>query len=279
MSYIAFNTAKHDRVLLRGPERAHMSAIIAACMELAVRELTPQLIVERGNPGHYVTAAARKLIAGGDDYIGRKRFDETLSTYVRVGDIVGSDDKLFPDVDLFTASLNTAIALGSNPVKLAARIHGQCEIHLWFAAADAPFIADIMAQGLAIGIYRAGMGWDQVIELLRRPDVGDVVLSYSVTDSFPDSYNAVDDRLSTPIDWTDSKGWDSVTRDAADAESEAREQAWENMSRDEQWEAAMRGLRAKGGGLQMVAHDFVEGFHFDDGRNGFTMLARGDGHE
>jgi len=278
MSHIAFNTELHERVLLGGSERYHMQAIIAGCMELAVRELTPRVIVERANPEHYVAAAARKVIAGGDNYGARKAFEETLSTCIRVGDI-GGGGELFPGVDLFTASLNTAIALGSDPVKLAARIHGQCEIHLWFAAADAPFIADIMAQGLAIGIYRAGMGWDKVIDLLRLPDVGDVVLSYSVTESFPDSYIAIDDRLSPPIDWTDSKGWDAARREAADVEHETREQVWDEMSDDEQWNAAMRGLRAKGGGLQMTRADFEDGFHFHDGRNGFTMLASGDGHD
>ena len=108
---------------------------------------------------------------------------------------IGSRDMLVAGVSLdpSSVSLNTALALGSDPVRLAAKIHGWCEVHAWFDGPDRAWAADIIDQGLAAGIYRRGhpadagysQGWEQVQALLRERDDEPVVMSYSVCDQFP----------------------------------------------------------------------------------------------
>lgn len=96
------------------------------------------------------------------------------------------------EASLFWTTLNTTLAMGSDAVKLLARVHGQCELHGWVAEESAPWLADIIADGLNSGVLRPGKGWDTVEELLRDPG-SDVVMSYSVTDSFPSVYFLLED--------------------------------------------------------------------------------------
>jgi len=85
----------------------------------------------------------------------------------------------------YDLDLNTALLAGSDPVRLAAKIQGWCESHAWVDGPDRNWMADIIDDALTAGLYRTGMGWDQVVALLRSRDDEPVVLSYSVTDSFP----------------------------------------------------------------------------------------------
>lgn len=122
----------------------------------------------------------------------------------------------------FALRLNTAIAVGSDPVALAAKMHGTCEIHGYFLGKDRAWLADVIEQGLRTNIFRRGfwaprdrnaylktvmkieltedeaeyvqhsMGWTEIVEQLRTSDEGAVVMSSSVTGSFPQM----------PDDWT-----------------------------------------------------------------------------
>lgn len=85
----------------------------------------------------------------------------------------------------FRLSLNTAIAMGSQSVRLLARMHGQCEIHGYMEGEDRAFVADVIERGRCDSVMRPEMGWEQVIQHLRATDSEPVVTSYSVTETFP----------------------------------------------------------------------------------------------
>lgn len=151
-------------------------------------------------------------------------------------------------VDSFTLSLNTALTVGNDAIKLAARLHGSCEIHAWVDGPNRAWLADIMQAGLDSGLYRRKLireaseygpelsieqGWGDVIALLRARDDEPVVTSYSVTDSFP---------TSSVGDWMD--------RWAGEQEDERRD-SWYDLDDAEQWRISMAGLRASEQGLEM----------------------------
>lgn len=164
------------------------------------------------------------------DYEPQRRVKQNLDLSLRVEGI----DLLVAGVRLESANvdLNTALVAGSDPVRLAAKIHGWCEQHCWVDGPDRGWVAAIIDEGLRAGLYRRGLwysdqpdgprdkwsdqGWGDVLTLLREHDGGPVVLSYSVTDSFPDR---------------ESAGWD------------ATDDLWYELPDDEQWDRAMVGLR------------------------------------
>jgi hypothetical protein len=129
--------------------------------------------------------------------------------------------------------MNTALAVGNDAVKLAARLNAQCEIHAWIAEEDRVWVARMIEEALRTGVYRSSLrsapvpgfpqptrrgdlsGWREVIALLRSGSYGSVVTSYSITDEFPNP---------------------AVAGYAPDT--------WEDLSRTEKWSAAMQGLRS-----------------------------------
>jgi hypothetical protein len=117
---------------------------------------------------------------------------------------VGGRDKYFviegEKVDLFGSQLDTAIALGNDQLKFAARLHGQCEVHCYIEGQNREWLAGIIEQGLEQGIYRREQGWESVVSLLRNGCNSPVVLSYSVCDQFPseDDWDKAMDDLRSP---------------------------------------------------------------------------------
>lgn len=93
------------------------------------------------------------------------------------------------DIDTFHMALNTALAIGNDQLYLMTRMAAQAEIHGFLEPEDCRWAADVIDQGLALGVYRHGVGhvptgWLDVIALLRKTE-DPVVLSYNVCDSFP----------------------------------------------------------------------------------------------
>lgn len=127
--------------------------------------------------------------------------------------------------------LNTVLALGSDPMKLAARFAGQSYSHCWIPGPDREWAAGLIEQGLLTDVFRAEIlvtdpspvipedagtkrhkaGWDDVIQLLRETDRGPVVLSVSTGDDFPDP----SDLGMSNDDW-----------DAYMAQSDGNDQVW-----------------------------------------------------
>lgn len=161
--------------------------------------------------------------------------------------------------------LNTALAIGSEPLALAAKIHGWCETHCWVEGSDRKWLADLIDAGLESGVYRRGIwyepapgaerewssqGWESVTELLRSRDDGPVVLSYSVCDQFPNRHTA---GWEPPFDegwrpdWAEGEGlaeWDEKTAEEKDEyQRDSRRDEWYDLPFEQQWCLAMDGLR------------------------------------
>lgn len=105
-------------------------------------------------------------------------------------------------IDFWHVVLNTALALGSDAVRLSARIHASCEIHGWVAGQNRLWLADIIEGGLTDDVLRQAHqtqygNWPAVLKLLRSSTQSAVVMSYSVTDDFP----PWDHENDCPKDW------------------------------------------------------------------------------
>ena len=178
-----------------------------------------------------------------DHYALQSRdFAEDLAMSMRVGqtDFLVGDKR----VSGFSLSLNTAYFMGSDPVKLAARLHGQCEIHAYVEGANRRWLSEIIKHGRDIELYRSGMGWESVIDLLLIDDNSPVVTSYSVCDTFPNSSVA------------------NYTPPTVDGELDY--DAWYDLPLDKQWAMAIDGLKKSGRGLELRPDNWNK-FYFDDG--------------
>jgi hypothetical protein len=147
---------------------------------------------------------------------------------------------------------NTALAVGSDPIALAAKIHGYCEIHGFIEGEHREWFANIIDEGLDVGVYRRGLdyekregeskwisqGWEAVQALLRKRNDEPVVMSYSVCDQFPNSYVA---------EW-------EAPEDDPDAES------WYDLPADEQWNLGLAGIRKKP--WLSISPDTLRGYYF-----------------
>ena len=187
---------------------------------------------EMVKPGHYTTD---KIYAGSDE--ADRRFSRAILTAMHVDDPLVWNGRPF---DTFALSLNTALALGSDAVKLAARIHGQCEIHAWVGGPNRARLAGLIERGLADGVFHSEIGqppheWPDVVALLREDDQSACVLSYSVCEQFPSLTVA-------------SAAQPGLDRDA-----------WYDGDLDERWSMAMAGLRASAAsGLELRPDDWAD---------------------
>jgi hypothetical protein len=151
-------------------------------------------------------------------------------------------------LDSWVFSLNTALVLGNDPVKFLARMHAQCEMHCWVDGPSRAWLAGIIEQGRALGIYRAEAGWEDVVALLRSRDDEPVVMSYSVCDQFPNSYAST---------------WEAP----AEAEDD---DAWYDLPKAEQWSHGMAWLREHGPQLSPV---HWAKYRFEHGLSAFDLIA------
>lgn len=181
MSRILFHSL-HEDAEVSGRERAMMGCLVTDLMFAAIGPLddltAPHWTRRLLPPDHYC------LRETGPDYTRALRINWSVS-YSRVSMVV--DEK---PVEPWIVALNTAMVIGSDPVRLCARLHGQCEIHCWIDGPNRAWLAGIIEDGRENGIFRSGMGWEDVIELLRSRADDPAVCSYSVTDQFPNPYIA-----------------------------------------------------------------------------------------
>lgn len=286
MSRVYFHTPSAEAELL-GSERAHLGGL---CNDLTRGLLDVQNNHERLReflPDDGMHAAYPSW--PGPDYFAR--FQQwRMSAEMRITGPLDENAFIWKGkpVSAFSLVLNTAVRVGNDAVKLAARIHGQCEIHCWCEGKDRAWLAGIIDQGLALGVFRKSlapgnpdgsrgepykMGWEDVTALLRSRDDEPVVMSYSVCDGFPSRYEA---GWEPPAgadlrpEWCSDEYWESLN-DSERARYRA-EEGWERLSDVERWEAAMPVLRAKGGGLRLDPADW-DGFSFGHGLSVLDMLA------
>lgn len=150
-------------------------------------------------------------------------------------------------IDPFSLSLNTALKLGNDAVKFAARVHGQCEIHCWTRGENRAWLANIIQQGWDCGFYRGNAGWGEVIQLLRSDDKTPCVLSYSVCEQFPN-------RAIAGCYYDDKEDEDG--------------EKWYEMPESEQWQLAMMGLEMDHAKLELKPDGWDDYFFMD----GYTAM-------
>ncbi|MFF0597884.1 hypothetical protein [Streptomyces antibioticus] len=257
---------------LRGSERAWMRSLVE---DLAVGVLglddaeRVDRLISMASPDHYIA-----------EFAGRRPGRMPAASAYRIAFLhdYSDDDPLIQHagrrIDTFTLALNTALQVGSDEVKLAARLHGACELHTWVDGPNRAWLADIMQGGLDSGVFRRRMpyhgadgpepgrwtsqGWDDVIALLRERDDEPVVTSFSITDDFPSS--SVGDWMPP---WPDGRAqrWDALTEEQQH-ERRALQDAWYDLEDSEQWRISMEGLRASPDGLEMTP-DHWKAFRFE----------------
>lgn len=287
MSRVYFHSPSGDAAL-RGSERAHL-AHVAQTAGVAALELDDwdgknavALVSMMDDPkGRWnylrrdAELAARQH--GADVWVDgvrnpRASLIQSLKTSLAVG---GFDMKIdgFP-VHSLNLILNTAVVAGSDPMKLAAKIHGWCESHAWVDGPDRAWLADVIDEGLADGIYRRRLlvqsgldpdsplefqsqGWEDVQKLLRIQDDEPVVMPYSVCEQFPNPYIADWEPPVMPDGWEPEWVDDEASREewlttypgvsdrAAYYRDEATDQGWDKFDHSQGWELAMAGLKKR----------------------------------
>lgn len=290
----------HGTAELRGSERAWLGSLIdAVALGFLDRHLDAEQLLALVRPGHWLHKEDRAQPGWALTWHDRARLALGVASD---GDPVLSWRGR--PIDTFALRLNTALRYGSDPMRLAARIHGQCEIHAYVEGVNRAWLANLVQQGLDDRVYRAGIwytdrsgvnpaarpdrrwsdqGWDEVIKLLRDRDDEPVVMSYSVCDGFPNRESA---SWSPPLmpdgwvpDWAEGDEgraeWERAYPEHEDRrscyDSIAGDQ-WYDLPEDERWRLAMNGLRGSGDGLEISPAEFGK-YYFTHGLTLPDLLA------
>lgn len=172
-------------------------------------------------------------------------------------------------IKLSSLIANTVLAVGSDPARLATKIHNTCEIYGYAQGFHRKWLADVIEEGVEEKIFRKGywdfkdsegslkmlmgiemteeeqtptchsFGWDTVIDLLRSSSKGAVVMSFSVCDRFPNS--SIGDWMPPWPEGVEEK-WDALT-EAQQEERSRRSDEWYDISDARQWAISMKGLK------------------------------------
>lgn len=158
-------------------------------------------------------------------------------------------------------ALNTALVMGSDVLKLAARLEAQCEINAYIEGPNRAWLADIITSGRQSRIFRQDVGWEEVAHLLRSRNDTPVVTSHSscVENSpFPHwRVASYDNQWASPSDGI-----------------EATEERWQRLSVDEQWRLCMVSLRRyQPAVLHELKPDNWDSYHFGLNLNAFDLMA------
>ncbi|MEW1760426.1 hypothetical protein AB0393_28430 [Streptomyces cyaneofuscatus] len=241
MSYIRFQDL-HGSAHLNGPERPHLYNLIHEharrtlfdCQDAGARAYTLFDLLPQDHE-------LREVRLGGQ--VSPHRW---LGVYARTLQTSIFDDPIVDyrghQVRPLTLLLNTAMDSGTEPLRLAARLMGQCEINTWVDGPNRRWLAGVITQGLASGDFRADCGWHDVQRLLLARDDHPVVVSWS--DSFPSYWNTA---LHTP--------------DGKLLDGEEAEQLWETMPAAEQWAHGLRALKDRSAELLEMTPDWA-GYRF-----------------
>lgn len=200
MSSIIFSTKGEHYARLSGPEYTYMTVLVGdlMCAMLPMSSsITKNHIVE----GHYLLNPLRKDGIGSSDWIMSLRAAINAPGTGKVFSYKGEG------VSSFALSCNTAMTIGSDVVAFIAKFAGLAAGHLLIEGENKEWLAHLIMEGLATGILRQRMGWQNVIALLTHDELGPVVTHYTGTDPFPRS----DWRLTNEPNWSDldeERQWD-----------------------------------------------------------------------
>lgn len=248
MSRIYFHS-EGDEAEVWGPERAYAGLMCADALVTA-------LGVRHSFDSELNPSPIRKLLPE-DSYLHRMHgpeFERSLETWLHVSSREMLKTRDGEGVTPFVAAVDTAIVMGSDSIRLLARLHGQCEIHCYVEGPNRAWLANIIEEGRKMAILRADMGWESVIALLRASAAGPVVTSYSVCEQFPNRHAA---------------GWES--QDDSDTDR------WYDLPSAERWALAMEGLRSGRtfAGLALTPDNWVN-YRIAPGCNGFELREYAD---
>jgi hypothetical protein len=136
MSRIYFTTQHEGTAELRGSERAWMGGLCSRLAAATVPDDRDQL-----DPHLTSGSPLRRMI-------NQPAFPRWVQTYLRgATSEAGFIDRDGTPLDSQSLVLNTALALGSDPVALMARLDGQCEIHCYVEGVWRSWLADLIEQG------------------------------------------------------------------------------------------------------------------------------------
>jgi hypothetical protein len=155
------------------------------------------------------------------------------------------------ELSVWNMGLNTALANGSDAVRLLARLHAQSEIHCWVDGPNRNWMADIIAAGRSEGVMREDMGWEELADFLRTRDDEPVVCSYSVCEGFP-NYGMLPESHRLKKREANREDIDDII------------DAYYRMRWQTQWKLCMGELRTRTGLLEMKPEGW-ESYHFGDG--------------
>ena len=182
MSSIYFHSKNLDAVRVYGSERAYINNLLFAISKelLHVRDWSSYGDMDKYDV-LFKSLPNGSFLHQYKDSISNKNFAafwDMLDTCISINNVS------FFGIDSFDLKANTALAIGSDPIKLATRITSQCEIHCFVQSHNREWLANIIRQGRKLKIFRDGQGWERVIDMLLNPESGHIVLSYSVCDGF-----------------------------------------------------------------------------------------------
>lgn len=264
MSSVAFHSPDQETVRVGGAERHWMAAM--------VRRIFDGVLDVRSYPSMDDSSFKRmmRLLKPADSlhsYQDLHKAAEFLPSAIEHG---FDDDRLSWNgnpVNPFSMSLNTALIVGSDPIRLSARIHAQCEIHGWVDGRNRDWMAGIIEEGLSSGVFRDARqtqygNWPGVIALLRRTAETPVVMSYSVCESFPNPGIAMPEP---------DKTWKEMSEDEQQAWMDKQDE-WREQDAGKQWDQAFAALKESDMGLE-IKPDNWKTFHFDPKISAFDILA------
>lgn len=187
MSYLAFHTRCGDYTEVRGAERHHMSWMINAhfwglCPQHDIEDIEPWVIGFDREIAVYKELLYQEQYSTAGDY--KRQIIDSVRCAMNVSYRAIVKLKDGTTTTAATLAANTALKLSGEPMQLFARLHAQCELNAWVAGKNRAWMAGVIEDGLELGLYRDGMGWEKVVDLLRKSKRGSVVTEYSVTDSF-----------------------------------------------------------------------------------------------
>jgi hypothetical protein len=162
------------------------------------------------------------------------------------------------EIDTFSLALNTAMLVGSDQIRFLARLHGQCEIHGYVQGRNRAWLAGLIREGRASGLYRPGVGWEEVAGLLTSSDSGPVVMSYSVGSSFPSYRIALE------------SGWIFPVKD------DEREGFYDQLGKEAEWGMARKWLAKQPASLEICpghGYSSLGRYRFGHGLTVLDLLA------
>lgn len=249
MSSIAFHS-KEETVRAAGCERASMSCLVTSFGRCMASLVDRTYLGRERDRLRFVIAE----LTGRRDPIQDHMLDLSLEVLLSSfrGVLYVEGEEWSP----WHLCINSMLEFGSDTMRLMARIHAQCEVHGYVEGRNRGWIASLIQRALDNGLLRPDKfgydGWDEVMRLLRSRADGPVVMSYSVTDTFP-SYPH---RVSCTCD------------EAYPCEGCQAREDWEELAYEERWRTSLKVLRERNkdnGYLEMKPEDWSE-VRFNDGR-------------